>query len=46
MRLTLDIAESLVNEIDNIRERIGVDRGALIKVWLYERVKQEKTSIK
>jgi hypothetical protein len=29
VRITLDISESLVNEIDNIRRRIGVDRGAL-----------------
>ena len=42
VRITLDIAESLVKEIDAIREEIGVDRGALIKVWLHERVKQEK----
>jgi hypothetical protein len=41
-RITLDIAEELVNEIDRIRESIGVDRGALIKVWLHERVRQEK----
>lgn len=46
VRLTLDIAESLVNEIDDIRQRIGVERGALIKVWLHERVKQEKTAAK
>ena len=42
VRITLDIAESLVNEIDEIRRTIGVDRGALIKIWLHERVKQEK----
>jgi hypothetical protein len=42
VRITLDIAESLVKEIDEIRTRIGVDRGALIKVWLHEKVKQEK----
>jgi hypothetical protein len=46
VRLTLDIAESLVNEIDDIRRTIGVDRGALIKVWLHERVKQEKAAMK
>jgi predicted DNA binding CopG/RHH family protein len=45
-RITLDIAESLVNEIDNIRQKIGVDRGALIKVWLHERVRQEKEANK
>ncbi len=44
VRITLDVAESLVNEIDRIREKIGVDRGALIKIWLYEKVKQEKNS--
>jgi hypothetical protein len=36
------MAESLVKEIDEIRARIGVDRGALIKVWLYEKILSEK----
>jgi hypothetical protein len=44
VRITLDVAESLVKDIDDIRKRIGVDRGALIKVWLHEKVKQEKTN--
>lgn len=44
VRLTLDVAESLVNEIDDIRQKIGVDRGTLIKIWLHERIKQEKAS--
>lgn len=43
VRVTLDIAESLVKEIDEIRRQIGVDRGALIKVWLHEKIKEEKT---
>jgi len=42
VRLTLDVAESLVQDIDTIRKQIGVDRGALIKIWLHERVRQEK----
>lgn len=42
VRITLDVAESLVKDIDQIREQIGVDRGALIKVWLHERIKQGK----
>lgn len=42
VRITLDVAESLVNDIDAIRSEIGVDRGALIKVWLHERVQKEK----
>lgn len=46
VRLTIDVAESLVNEIDEIRQKIGVDRGALIKVWLHERVTREKAARK
>jgi hypothetical protein len=42
VRLTIDVSEPLVREIDDIRMKIGVDRGALVKIWLYERVKQEK----
>jgi len=45
IRITLDVAEELVNEIDQIRESIGVDRGALIKVWLHERLQKEKAAI-
>jgi hypothetical protein len=44
VRITLDIAEELVRDIDRIRDSIGVDRAALIKVWLHERVKQEKAT--
>jgi len=42
VRITLDIAETLVNEIDRIKESIGVDRSALIKIWLHERIQKEK----
>ena len=45
VRITLDIAEELVQEIDQIRKSIGVDRAALIKIWLHERVQQEKAGI-
>jgi len=45
VRITLDIAEELVQEIDQIRQSIGVDRSALIKIWLHERVQQEKAGI-
>jgi len=44
VRITLDVAESLVKDIDELRKRIGVDRGALIKIWLHERIKQEKSA--
>jgi hypothetical protein len=43
VRITLDIPETLVRDLDAVRQRIGVDRGALTKVWLYERVAKEKT---
>ena len=42
IRITLDVAEQLIKDIDQIRGAIGVDRGALIKIWLHERVQQEK----
>jgi len=45
IRVTLDISAKLVKEIDAIRSTIGVDRSALIKVWLHERVQQEKASL-
>ena len=44
VRITLDVAEELIKEIDLIRKSIGVDRGALIKVWLHERLQQEKAA--
>lgn len=43
VRITLDIAETLVKEIDQIRGEIGVDRSALIKIWLHERIQKEKS---
>ena len=42
VRLTLDVSEALVNDLDDIRNKIGVDRSAIIKIWLHERVQQEK----
>ena len=44
IRITIDVAEDLVKEIDRIREGIGVDRGAIIKVWLHERIQQERAT--
>ncbi len=43
IRLTLDVSEALVKDLDEIRNRIGVDRSAIIKIWLHERVQKEKT---
>ena len=44
VRITIDIAEALVQDIDQIRGSIGVHRAALIKIWLHERVRQEKAA--
>jgi hypothetical protein len=41
VRLTLDVSEALVKDLDDIRNKIGVDRSAMIKIWLHERVQQE-----
>ena len=43
VRITLDIADGLLQDIDRIRNEIGVDRSALIKIWLHERVQKEKS---
>jgi len=45
VRLTLDVSETLVRDLDEIRNKIGVDRSAIIKIWLHERVKQEKAQL-
>ena len=42
VRLTLDVSEALVRDLDEIRNKIGVDRSAIIKIWLHERVQREK----
>ena len=42
VRLTLDVSEALVKDLDDIRNKIGVDRSAIIKIWLHERVQQER----
>jgi hypothetical protein len=40
-RITLEVSQSLADAIDGIRRQIGVERSALIKVWLHERVQEE-----
>ncbi|MDI6759999.1 MAG: hypothetical protein QMD05_04170 [Candidatus Brocadiaceae bacterium] len=44
VRVTLDMAKSLVKDIDDIRRNIGIDHSALIKVWLHEKIKEEKSA--
>ena len=42
VRLTIEIDESLFNDIDDIRKQTGVDRNDLIKSWLNEKIKEKK----
>jgi hypothetical protein len=42
VRITLDMSRSMLQSMDRIRHRIGVDRSSLIKIWLHERVQQEE----
>ncbi|MGE0084012.1 MAG: CopG family transcriptional regulator [Desulfococcaceae bacterium] len=46
IRISLEISESLIQDLDAIRNKIGVDRNSIIKIWLHERVQQEKSFIK
>lgn len=45
VRIMLDVTEKLIRNIDQIGKDIGVERNALIKVWLHERVQKEKSEI-
>lgn len=40
-RISMDIPEGLVRGLDAAAERMGVNRQAVIKVWLAERLDQE-----
>ena len=42
VRITIEIDESLFNDIDNIRKQTGVDRNDLIQSWLNEKIKEKK----
>ena len=40
-RISMDVPEELVRGLDRAAERMGVNRQAVIKVWLTERLDQE-----
>lgn len=40
-RISMDVPESMVVGLDRAAERMGVNRQAVIKVWLTERLDQE-----
>lgn len=41
-KINLDLPESVVHKIDLIAARMGVSRQPLLKVWIHERLKEEK----
>lgn len=40
-RISMDVPEGLVRGLDRAAERMGVNRQAVIKVWLTERLDEE-----
>lgn len=40
-RISVDIPEGILFELDTIAARVGVPRQTLIKVWLFERLQVE-----
>lgn len=41
-KINLDLPESLIQQIDTIAQKIGVSRQPLLKIWIFERLKQEQ----
>lgn len=40
-RISMDVPEEMVRGLDRAAERMGVNRQAVIKIWLTERLDQE-----
>ena len=40
-KINLDLPSELVEQIDQIAEKIGVARQPLLKIWIHERLKTE-----
>ena len=43
-KINLDLPEGSVAQIDQIAEQVGVSRQPLLKIWIHERLKVEKSS--
>ena len=43
-RINLDIPKHILHQIDNEAHRIGVPRTSVIKLWIFEKLKEVKTS--
>ncbi|MDO8519994.1 MAG: CopG family transcriptional regulator [Deltaproteobacteria bacterium] len=42
-KINLDLPEEIVRQIDRIAEKMGVSRQPLLKIWIHERLKEEKS---
>lgn len=40
-KINLDLPADLVQQIDQIAEKIGIARQPLLKIWIHERLKTE-----
>lgn len=43
INITVEVSKDIIHHIDTICKTINVDRCSLLKVWIYEKVKQETT---
>jgi len=43
IKISVEVSKDIIHQIDTICKTINVDRGSLLKVWIYEKVKQETT---
>ena len=40
-KINLDLPEGIVQQIDQIAQKVGVSRQPLLKIWIHERLKAE-----
>lgn len=40
-KINLDLPVSQIQQIDRIADKVGVARQPLLKIWIYERLKEE-----
>lgn len=41
-KINLDLPEPIIQEIDEVADRVGVARQPLLKMWIYQMLKTEK----
>ncbi len=40
-KINLDLPEKMIDQIDQIAQKVGVSRQPLLKIWIHERLKEE-----